>query len=157
MTPKDHVSLTDFQFNQKELDQRIVAAKYQFHRSYDSVDRYSKPASLLLPELQILFAAGRKLSEHFPANSFGVLSVFLVKENIEDLEAQIVEATTAKYLAELEEKKEKNKLLLAEQLFSEKKAKEAKALQAKEEKEKQAALAEAQAFFDNLSTTQEAV
>lgn len=149
---KPHVNINEFQFSQNDLDHRITAAKYQFHRSYDSVERFSKPAVLLLPELQELFAKGRKISEHFPPNTMGSLTVFLVKENIDELEAQVVEVTTSKYLAELEAKKEKNKLLLADQLFTEKKEKEAKALAAKEEKDRQAALAEAEQYFQNLST-----
>lgn len=148
---KPHVNINEFQFSQNDLDHRITVAKYQFHRSYDAVDRFSKPAVLLLPELQELFAKGRKISEHFPPNTMGSLTVFLVKENIGELEAKVVEETTSKYLAELEAKKEKNKLLLADQLFAEKKAKEAKALAAKEEKDKQAALAEAEEYFQNLS------
>ena len=48
--------------------------------------------------------------------------------------------------------KEQNKLLLAEQIFSQKKEREAKALQAKEDKDKAAALAEAEAYFENLNT-----
>lgn len=152
---KHHVNLNEFQFNQTDLDQRVTAAKYQFHRSYDAIDRLSNPAVLLLPQLQDLFAKGRKLSEHFPPNTMGSLTVYLVKENIAELEAEVVQATTAKYLAELEAKKEKNKLLLADQLFAEKKAKEQKALQAKEDKDKAAALAEAEEYFKNLSSNKE--
>ena len=151
---KQNVNINEFVFNQEILDERIAKAVYHFHRSHASVDRISKPAILLIPELQELFTAGLKLSEHFPPDSFGTLTVFLVKENIAELEEEVVKATTEKYLAELQALKQKNKLLLAEQLFNQKKEKEAKALQAKEDKDRANAMAEAEEYFASLSSEQ---
>lgn len=153
----NNVNINEFVFNQDILDQRIAQAVYQFNRSYAAVDRLSKPASLLIPELQELFVSGRKLSEHFPANSMGALTVFLVKENIDELLEEVIKSTTDSYMAELESLKEKNKLLLAEQLYQDKKRKEQKAIDAKEQKDRDAALADAEQYFANLSSAKEAI
>lgn len=152
MTSKNHVDINSFKFHQEELDRRVEEAKFLFLRSYASVDVLNKPASLLLPELETMILNGRRLSKYFPPNTFSSLTVYLVKENIDELISKAVEDTEAKYRAQLEINKEQNKLLLAEQLFSQKKEKEVKALQAKEDKDKAAALAEAEAYFENLNT-----
>ncbi len=66
--------------------------------------------------------------------------------------SDVAKQTEESYREELEALKEKNKLLLADQLFQQKKEKEAKALQAKEDKDRANALAEAEEFFANLSS-----
>lgn len=152
MTSKNHVDINSFKFHQEELDRRVEAAKFLFRRSYASVDILNKPVSLLLPELETLILQGRRLSKSFPPNTLSSLTVYLEKENIEELLATVAQDIETKYREELEMNKEQNKLLLAEQLFSQKKEKEAKALQAKEDKDKAAALAEAEAYFENLNT-----
>jgi len=152
-----HVDINSFTFQQAELDRRVEQAQFLFLRSYNSIDILAKPASLLIPELQELILNGRRVSKQFPANNLPSLTVYLEKENIDDLLAAVADETEAKYRAELEENKEANKLLLAQQLFNQKKEKEAKALQAKEEKDKASALAEAEEYFANLASVKEAV
>ena len=151
-TKTQHVDINSFKFQQAELDRRVEAAKFLFRRSYASVDILNKPVSLLLPELETLILQGRRLSKSFPPNNHSSLTVYLEKENIDELLATVAQNTETKYREELEMNKEQNKLLLAEQIFSQKKEREAKALQAKEDKDKAAALAEAEAYFENLST-----
>ncbi|BBH44845.1 hypothetical protein [Pseudomonas sp. KU43P] len=146
-----HVNINEFVFSQTELDSRIEKAKKLFLRSFNSVDRLDGPAAILMPQLEMLFKEGRTLSEHHKTDATFTLTVYLQKTNIADLLSDVAKQTEENYLEELEALKEKNKLLLAEQLFHQKKEKEAKALQAKEDKDRANALAEAEEFFANLS------
>jgi len=151
-TKNQHVDINSFTFQQAELDRRIEQAQSLYRCSYNSVDVLSKPTSLLIPELQELILSGCRISTNFSANHTMSLTVYLEKENLDDLLAEVAAETEAKYRSELEQNKEQNKLLLADQLFNQKKEKEQKALQAKEDKDKAAALAEAEEYFQNLNT-----
>lgn len=150
-----HVNINEFVFSQTELDMRIEKAKKLFLRSYNSVDRFDGPAAILMPQLETLFKEGRTLSSYHKTDATFTLTVYLEKTNIAELLSDVGKETEEIYRAELEALKEKNKLLLAEQLFKQKKEKEAKALQAKEDKDRANALAEAEEYFANLSSEQE--
>lgn len=150
-----HVNINEFVFSQTELDMRIEKAKKLFLRSYNSVDRFDGPAAILMPQLETLFKEGRTLSEYHKTDATFTLTVYLEKTNIAELLNDVSKETEEIYRAELKALKEKNKLLLAEQLFKQKKEKEAKALQAKDDKDRANALAEAEEYFANLSSEQE--
>ncbi|BAW25121.1 hypothetical protein ACMSI9_09095 [Pseudomonas fulva] len=147
-----HVNINEFVLSQTELDSRIEKAKKLFLRSFNSVDRFDGPAAILMPQLETLFKEGRTLSEHHKTDATFTLTVYLKKTNIAELLSDVAKQTEESYREELEALKEKNKLLLADQLFQQKKEKEAKALQAKEDKDRANALAEAEEFFANLSS-----
>lgn len=149
---KPNVSLQSFQYNQDVLDKRIEHAKFQFLRSYAAVDRYSEPVTLLMPKLQKLFAAGRLLSENHPISTMAGFTVFLVKENIDDLLKDVAIETENAYLAELEVEKQKQQQILEQQLYQAQKDKEAKKELDKEAKFRADAAKEAQDFFANLET-----
>ncbi|MEQ4315364.1 hypothetical protein ABNM01_19680 [Pseudomonas syringae] len=149
---KPNVSLQSFQYNQDVLDKRIEHAKFQFLRSYAAVDRYSEPVTLLMPKLQKLFAAGRVLSENHPISTMAGFTVFLVKENIDDLLKDVAIETENAYLAELEIEKQKQQQILEQQLYQAQKDKEAKKEFDKEAKLRADAAKEAQDFFANLSS-----
>ncbi|MBF8765938.1 hypothetical protein IR009_11960 [Pseudomonas putida] len=150
-----HVNINEFVFSQTELDSRVEKAKKLFLRSFNSVDRFDGPAAILIPQLETLFKEGRTLSEHHKTDATFTLTVYLQKTNITELLSDVAKQTEENYREELEALKEKNKILLAEQLFHQKKEKEAKALQAKEDKDRANALAEAEEFFANLSSEKE--
>lgn len=150
-----HANINEFIFSQTELDSRVEKAKKLFLHSFNSVDRFDGPAAILMPTLQTLFKEGRTLSEHHKTDATFTLTVYLQKTNIAELLSDVAKQTEENYLEELEALKEKNKLLLAEQLFHQKKEKDAKALQAKEDKDRANALAEAEEFFANLSSEKE--
>lgn len=156
MQNKQHVTLESFVFCQEALDKRVANAEFSFLRGYSAVDRMSAPASILMPQLETLFKEGRSLSEHHKTDSTFTLTVYLQKTNIADLLAEVAKETEAAYRAELEVEKEKNKLLLAEQYYQDKKRKEQKVIDAKEQKDRDAALAEAEEYFANLSSSKEA-
>lgn len=156
MTTHQHVSLQTFAFSKEVLDKRLANAEFTFLRSYNAVDRFSGPTSILMPQLETLFKEGRSLSEHHKTDSTFTLTVYLQKTNIADLLAEVAKETEAAYRAELEVEKEKNKLLLAEQYYQDKKRKEQKVIDAKEQKDRDAALAEAEEYFANLSSSKEA-
>ncbi|MDZ4262537.1 MAG: hypothetical protein U1B30_09435 [Pseudomonadota bacterium] len=149
---KPNVSLQSFQYNQDVLDKRIEHAKFQFLRSYAAVDRYSEPVTLLMPKLQKLFAAGRLLSENHPISTMAGFTVFLVKENIDELLKNVAIETEDAYLAELEIEKQKQQQILEQQLYQAQKDKEAKKEFDKEAKLRADAAKEAQDFFANLSS-----
>ena len=149
---KPNVSLQSFQYNQNVLDKRIEHAKFQFLRSYAAVDRYSEPAAILMPKLQKLFVEGRVLSEHHPISTAAGLTIFLVKENIDDLLKDVATETENAYLAELELEKAKQQQILEQQLYQAQKDKEAKKEFDKEAKLRADAAKEAQDFFANLSS-----
>lgn len=149
---KQHVTLSAFTFQQDVLDKRIEHAKFQFLRSYAAVDRYSEPVTLLMPKLQKLFAAGRVLSENHPISTMAGFTVFLVKENIDDLLKDVAIETENAYLAELEVEKQKQQQILEQQLYQAQKDKEAKKEHDKEAKLRADAAKEAQDFFANLET-----
>lgn len=149
---KQHVSLGAFTFQQDVLDKRIEHAKFMFLRSYAAVDRYSEPVSILMPKLQKLFAAGRVLSENHPISTTAGFTVFLVKENIEDLLKDLAIETEYAYLAELELEKQKQQQILEQQLYQAQKDKEAKKEADREAKLRADAAREAAEFFENLNT-----
>lgn len=149
---KPNVSLQSFQYNQDVLDKLIEHAKFQFLRSYAAVDRYSEPVSILMPKLQKLFAAGRVLSENHPISTMAGFTVFLVKENIDDLLKDVAIETENAYLAELEVEKQKQQQILEQQLYQAQKDKEAKKELDKEAKLRADAAKEASEFFANLET-----
>lgn len=148
-----HVSLSSFQFDQEVFDKRLKNAIYSFKSSAAALETIHEPVSLAIPKVMEMAQKGRKLSQfRSPQILNGYLLVCFEKENLqEDLE-RIEQEVKAQYQLELEADKERNIQLLAQQLFDQKKAKEAKALQVKEEKEMAAALAEAQEVFQNINT-----
>jgi len=101
-----HVDINSFIFQQAELDHRIEQAQSLYRRSYNSVDILSKPASLLIPELQKLILSGRRISPNFSASHTMSLTVYLEKENLDVLLAEVATETEVKYRSELEQKKE---------------------------------------------------
>lgn len=153
MTNKQHVSLNTFQFSQEALDKRIAQARFLFLRSFASVDRFSEPLSILMPKLQKLFAAGRVLSDNHPSNTMGSLTVFLLKENIDQLLEAVDVETTEKYHADLAAEKHKQQLILEQQLYQAQVDKKAKEEATKEAKLRADAAKQAEEFFANLETT----
>lgn len=150
---KEHVSLQSFQFNQEVFDKRLKNAIFSFKSSAAALETIHEPVSLAIPKVMEMATKGRKLSQfRTPQNLNGYLLVCFEKENLEEELQRIEQEVKAQYELELQEDKERNIQLLAQQLFDQKKAKEAKALQVKEEKEMAAALAEAQEVFQNLNT-----
>jgi hypothetical protein len=150
---KEHVSLQSFQFNQEVFDKRLKNAIFSFKSSAAALETIHEPVSLAIPKVMKMATKGRKLSQfRTPQNLNGYLLVCFEKENLEEELQRIEQEVKAQYELELEADKERNIQLLAQQLFDQKKAKEAKALQVKEEKEMAAALAEAQEVFQNLNT-----
>lgn len=150
---KEHVSLQSFQFDKEVFDKRLKNAIYSFKSSAAALETIHEPVSLAIPKVMEMAQKGRKLSQfRTPQNLNGYLLVCFEKENLEEELQRIEQEVKAQYELELEADKERNIQLLAQQLFDQKKAKEAKALQVKEEKEMAAALAEAQEVFQNLST-----
>ena len=148
-----HVSLSSFQFDQEVFDKRLKNAIYSFKSSAAALETINAPVSLAIPKVMEMARKGRSLSQfRTPQKLNGYLLVCFEKENLEEELQRIEQEVKAQYELELEEDKERNIQLLAQQLFDQKKAKEAKALQVKEEKEMAAALAEAQEVFQNLST-----
>ena len=148
-----HVSLQSFQFDQKVFDKRLAKAVFSFKSSAAALETIHEPVSLVISKIMEMAQKGRKLSQfRTPQNLNGYLLVCFEKENLEEELQRIEQEVKAQYELELEADKERNIQLLAQQLFDQKKAKEAKALQVKEEKEMAAALAEAQEVFQNLST-----
>ncbi|WP_083285199.1 hypothetical protein [Pseudomonas lundensis] len=145
-----HVNLQTFQFNQEFLDKRIEHASFQFLRSYAAVDRYDAPVSILMPKLQKLFAAGRVLSENHPTITTGGLTVFLLKENVEQLLEDVANEKKTDYLADLEVEKQKQQQILEQQLYQAQVDKEAKKAADREAKLRADAAKEAQDFFANL-------
>lgn len=149
---KQHVSLGAFTFQQDLLDKRIEHAKFMFLRSFAAVDRYSEPVSILMPKLQKLFAAGRVLSDNHPISTVAGFTVFLVKENIEDLLKDVAIEIEYAYLAELELEKQKQQQILEQQLYQAQKNKELKKEADREAKLRADAAREAAEFFENLNT-----
>lgn len=149
---KQHVSLGAFTFQQDVLDKRIEHAQFLFLRSFAAVDRYSEPVSILMPKLQKLFAAGRVLSDNHPISTVAGFTVFLVKENIEDLLKDVAIETEYAYLAELELEKQKQQQILEQQLYQAQKNKELKKEADREAKLRADAAREAAEFFENLNT-----
>ncbi|WP_350600765.1 hypothetical protein [Pseudomonas sp. 65/3-MNA-CIBAN-0223] len=147
-----HVSIQSFQFNQDVLDKRIEHAKLLFLRSYAAVDRYDAPVSILMPKLQHLFAAGRVLSDNHPTITTGGFTVFLLKENVEQLLKDVAIETKTAYLADLEVEKQKQQQILEQQLYQAQVNKEAKKAADREAKLRADAAKEAQDFFANLSS-----
>ncbi|MEB0191124.1 hypothetical protein [Pseudomonas sp. CCI1.1] len=147
---KQHVALGAFTFQQEVLDQRIEHAKFLFLRSYAAVDRYSQPVPILMPKLQKLFAAGRVLSENHPTITTGGFTVFLLKENIQQLLEDVATETTAKYNDDLVVEKQKQQQILEEQLYQAQVDKETKKAADREAKLRADAAKEAQDFFANL-------
>lgn len=147
---KQHVSIKSFQFNQDVLDKRIEHARFQFLRSYAAVDRYSEPVPILMPKLQHLFAAGRVLSENHPTITTGGLTVFLLKENIQQLLEDVATEATAKYNYDLVVEKQKQQQILEQQLYQTQIDKETKKATDREAKLRADAAKEAQDFFANL-------
>lgn len=149
---KQHVALSAFTFQQDVLDKRIEHAKFQFLRSYAAVDRHSEPAAILMPKLQKLFVEGRVLSELHPISTAAGFTIFLVKENIDDLLKDVATETENAYLTELELEKAKQQQILEQQLYQAQKDREAKKEADKEAKLRAEAAKEAQEFFANLET-----
>lgn len=150
---KQHVSLQSFQFDQEVFDKRLKNAIFSFKSSAAALETIHEPVSLAIPKVMELAQKGRKLSQfRSPQILNGYLLVCFEKENLEDDLERIEQEVKAQYQLELELEKDRNINLLAQQLFDQKKAKEAKALQVKEEKEMASALAEAQEVFQNLNT-----
>ncbi|MHC8413741.1 hypothetical protein ACYZTR_27470 [Pseudomonas sp. Hz4] len=150
---KEHVSLSSFQFDQDVFDKRLKNAIFSFKSSAAALETIHEPVSLAIPKVMEMATKGRKLSQfRTPQNLNGYLLVCFEKENLEEELQRIEQEVKAQYELELEADKERNINLLAQQLFDQKKAKEAKALQVKEEKEMASALAEAQEVFQNLNT-----
>lgn len=148
-----HVSLSSFQFNQEVFDKRLKNAIFSFKSSAAALETIHEPVSIVIPKIMEMAQKGRKLSQfRSPQILNGYLLVCFEKENLEEELQRIELEVKAQYELELDVEKERNIQLLAQQLFNEKKAKENKAVQAKEEKEKAAALAEAQEVFQNLNT-----
>lgn len=150
---KQHVSLQSFQFDQEVFDKRLKNAIFSFKSSAAALETIHEPVSIVIPKIMEMAQKGRKLSQfRSPQILNGYLLVCFEKENLEEDLERIEQEVKAQYQLELEADKERNIQLLAQQLFDQKKAKEAKALQVKEEKEMAAALAEAQEVFQNLNT-----
>lgn len=150
---KEHVSLSSFQFDQDVFDKRLKNAIYSFKSSAAALETIHEPVSLAIPKVMEMATKGRKLSQvRTPQILNGYLLVCFEKENLEEELQRIEQEVKAQYQLELELEKDRNINLLAQQLFDQKKAKEAKALQVKEEKEMASALAEAQEVFQNLNT-----
>lgn len=150
---KQHVSLQSFQFDQTVFDKRLKNAVFNFKSSAAALETINEPVSLAIPKIMEMAQKGRKLSQfRSPQILNGYLLVCFEKENLEEELQRIEQEVKAQYELELEADKERNIQLLAQQLFDQKKAKEAKALQVKEEKEMASALAEAQEVFQNLNT-----
>ena len=150
---KQHVSLQSFQFDQEVFDKRLKNAIFSFKSSAAALETIHEPVSIVIPKIMEMAQKGRKLSQlRSPQILNGYLLVCFEKENLEEDLERIEQEVKAQYQLELEADKERNIQILAQQLFDQKKAKEAKALQVKEEKEMAAALAEAQEVFQNLST-----
>lgn len=147
---KQHVTLSEFTFQQDVLDKRIEHAQFLFLRSYAAVDRYDAPVSILMPKLQNLFAAGRVLSENHPTITTGGFTVFLLKENIQQLLEDVATETTAKYNDDLVVEKQKQQQILEEQLYQAQVDKETKKAADREAKLRADAAKEAQDFFANL-------
>lgn len=154
---KQHVTLSAFTFQQNVLDKRIEHAQFLFLRSYAAVDRYDAPVSILMPKLQKLFAAGRVLSENHPISTMGGFTVFLMKENIDDLLKDVAIEIKTAYLADLEVEKQKQQQILEQQLYQAQVDKEAKKAADREAKLRADASKEASEFFANLSSEKEAV
>lgn len=151
---KEHVSLQSFQFNQEVFDKRLKNAIFSFKSSAAALETIHEPVSLVIPKIMDLAQKGRKLSQvRTPQILNGYLLICFEKENLEEELQRIEQEVKAQYELELEADKERNIQLLAQQLFDQKKAKEAKALQVKEEKEMASALAEAQEVFQNLKAS----
>lgn len=150
---KQHVSLQSFQFDQEVFDKRLMNAIFNFKSSAAALETIHEPVSLAIPKIMELAQKGRKLSQfRSPQILNGYLLVCFEKENLEEDFERIEQEVKAQYEIELEADKGRNIQLLAQQLLDQKKAKEAKAVQLKEEREMAAALAEAQEVFQNLST-----
>jgi hypothetical protein len=150
---KQHVSLQRLQFDQEVFDKRLKNAIFSFKSSAAALETIHEPVSLAVPKIMEMTQKQRKLSQfRTPQILNGYLLVCFEKENLEEEIQRIEQEVKAQYELELEADKERNIQLLAQQLFDQKKAKEAKALQVKEEKEMAAALAEAQEVFQNLNT-----
>ncbi|WP_348750299.1 hypothetical protein [Pseudomonas rhodesiae] len=153
MTSTKNVSLQSFQFNQEVFDKRLKNAIFSFKSSAAALETIHEPVSLAVPKIMEMAQKERKLSQfRTPQILNGYLLVCFEKENLEEELQRIEQEVKAQYELELEADKERNIQLLAQQLFDQKRAKEAKALQVKEEKEMAAALAEAQEVFQNLNT-----
>lgn len=149
-----HVSLQSFQFDQKVFDKRLANAIFSFKSSAAALETIHEPTSLAVPKIMEMAQKGRKLSQHrTPQNLNGYLLVCFEKENLEEELQRIEQEVKAQYELELEAEKERNIQLLAQQLFTQKKEKENKAVLVKEEKEKAAALAEAQEYFQSLNAS----
>lgn len=147
-----HVSLSSFQFDQEVFDKRLKNAIFSFKSSAAALETIHEPVSLAIPKIMELAQKGRSLSQfRSPQILNGYLLVCFEKENLEEELQRIELEVKAQYELELKEDKERNIQLLAQQLFDQKKAKEVKALQAKEDKDKSAALAEAQEYFQSLN------
>ncbi|WP_314353623.1 hypothetical protein [Pseudomonas rhodesiae] len=150
---KQHVSLQSFQFDQEVFDKRLKNAIFSFKSSAAALETIHEPVSIVIPKIMEMAQKGRKLSQfRTPQNLNGYLLVCFEKENLEEELQRIEKEVKAQYELQLEADRERNIQLLAQQLFDQKKAKEANALQVKEEKEMAAALAEAQEVFQNLNT-----
>lgn len=147
---KQHVTLSAFTFQQDVLDKRIEHARFLFLRSYAAVDRFSEPVSILMPKLQKLFAAGRVLSENHPISTTVGFTVFLMKENIEQLLEDVATETTAKYNDDLAAEKQKQQQILEQQLYQAQVDKETKKAADREAKLRADAAKEASEFFANL-------
>lgn len=151
---KQHVSLQSFQFDQAVFDKRLTNAIFSFKSSAAALETIHEPVSLAIPKIMEMAQKGRKLSQfRTPQNLNGYLLVCFEKENLDEELQRIEQEVKAQYEIELKAEKERNIQLLAQQLFTQKKEKEAKAVQLKEEKEMAAALAEAQEVFQNLNAS----
>lgn len=150
---KQHVSLQSFQFDQEVFDKRLTNATFSFKSSAAALETIHEPVSLAIPKIMDMAQKGRKLSQfRTPQILNGYLLVCFEKENLEEELQRIEQEVKAQYELELEAEKERNIKLLAQQLFDQKKAKEAKVLQVKEDKDKAAALAEAEQYFHSLNS-----
>ncbi|MEQ4312624.1 hypothetical protein ABNM01_06960 [Pseudomonas syringae] len=152
MTTQHHVSLQTFAFSKEALDKRLANAEFTFLRSYNAVDRFSGPTSILMPQLETLFKEGRSLSEHHKPESTISLTVYLLKTNIDELLADLAKQTEALYLSELEEEKKRQQSILEQQLYQAQKDKEAKKESDKEAKLRADAAQQAAEYFQNLNT-----
>ncbi|MFJ7316552.1 hypothetical protein ACIQVE_28200 [Pseudomonas sp. NPDC098747] len=149
-----HVSLQSFQFDQEVFDKRLKNAIFSFKSSAAALETIHEPVSLAIPKIMEMAQKGRKLSQfRSPQILNGYLLVCFEKENLDEELKRIEQEVKAQYELELEAEEERNIQLLAQQLFTQKKAKESKALQVKEEKEMASALAEAKEVFQNLKAS----
>jgi len=149
-----HVSLQTFQFDQKVFDKRLANTVFSFKSSAAALETIHEPVSLAIPKVMEMAQKGRKLSQfRTPQILNGYLLVCFEKENLDEELQRIEQEVKAQYQLELEADKERNIQLLAQQLFDQKKEKETKAIQVKEDKDKAAALAEAQEYFQTLNAS----